>query len=131
METLYAIKGNRNRIETHFSEDGAQTSVTLMDSTSSATTVLWPETKTYTTMNWVEMAEEMASEAGEDSSIVFPKVTSTGNTETIAGFACRHWLIDDKTDVCMAQGLGNFGGGGSENLFNLYSAEIKSGKEIQ
>jgi len=39
-------------------------------------------------------------------------VTSTGETETIAGFTCRHWLIGDK-DVCVAKGLGYFGEGGS------------------
>ena len=133
METLYAIKGNRNRIETHFSEDGAQTSVTLMDSTSSATTVLWPETKTYTTMNWVEMAEEMANEAREDPSIVFPKVTSTGNTDTIAGFACRHWLIGDKQnlDVCMAKGLGFYGGGAGGVLDKLKDPALREKAKAQ
>jgi hypothetical protein len=133
METLYAIKGTHNRIETHSSEDGAQTSVTLMDNSSTATTVLWPETKTYTIMNWVEMAEEMATEAGDDSSIVFPKVTSTGNTETIAGFPCRHWLIGDKQnlDVCMAKGLGYYGGGPGGILEKLKDPALREKAKAQ
>jgi hypothetical protein len=61
-------------------------------------------------MDWGEMAEEAAGEAGKDSQIDFPKVTSTGKIETIAGVTCQHWLIGDKMDMCLAQGLGYFGG---------------------
>ncbi|HEV2666526.1 MAG TPA: DUF4412 domain-containing protein, partial [Blastocatellia bacterium] len=125
METRYAIKGTRNRIETHFPEGGAkaglmQTSVTLMDLSSGTMTMLFPQTKTYMTMNWEEMADEVAKEAGKDSPIVFPKVTSTGKTETIAGITCQHWLIGDKldTDVCMAKGMGYYGGGGSGGILD-------------
>jgi len=121
METRYAIKGTRNRIETNFPQESAgarllQTSVTLMDLSSGTTTMLIPQTKTYLTMNWAEMADEMGKVAEKDSPIDFPKVTSTGKTETIAGYNCEHWLIGDKTDVCMAKGLGYFGGGGSGDI---------------
>jgi uncharacterized protein DUF4412 len=123
METRYAIKGARNRIEAHFPQGGAQaslvqTSVTLMDLSSHTTTMLFPKTKTYMTMDWGERAEEMAKGAGKDSQFVFPKVTSTGKAETIAGLSCEHWLIGDKTDVCMAKGLGYFGGGGSGGILD-------------
>jgi len=123
METRYAIKGERNRIETHFPQAGAQaglmqTSVTLMDLSSRSTTMLFPKSKTYMTMNWGDMAEEITKGAGKDSTIDFPKVTSTGKTETIAGLPCEHWLIGDKTDVCMAKGLGYFGGGGSGGILD-------------
>jgi hypothetical protein len=93
----------------------------LMDFSSGTQTMLFPQTKNYMTMNWGDMAQEMAKEAGKDSSGDFPKVTSTGKTETIAGFTCQHWLIGDKQDmdVCMAKGLGYFGGGGeSGGIFN-------------
>jgi len=118
METLYSIKGSRNRSETHFSQSAEQpgvmeSSVTLMDVSSGTTTMLFPKTKTYMTMNWSEMAEEITEGAGKVSPIDLPKVTSTGKTETIAGVTCEHWLFDDKTDICMAKGLGYFGGGGS------------------
>src|SRR5215475_5499492 len=80
METRYAIKGARNRVEMHFPEGGAQAglmqaSVTLMDLSSRTTTMLFPKTKTYMTMNWGEMAEEMAKGGVKDSPIDFPKVT--------------------------------------------------------
>jgi uncharacterized protein DUF4412 len=123
METRYAIKGARNRVETHFPQNGAragvmQKSVTLMDLSSRTTTMLFPETKTYMTMNWGEMAEEMTKVAGKDSPMDFPKVASTGKTETIAGLNCEHWMIGDKTDVCIAKGLGYFGGGGSGGILD-------------
>jgi hypothetical protein len=123
VETRYAIKGTRNRIETNSSLGGAQTglmqeSVTLMDLSSSMMTTLFPQTKTYTTMNWGELAEEMSKEAGNGSPIDFPKVTSTGKTETIAGITCEHWLVGDNMDMCMAKGLGYFGGGGSGGILD-------------
>jgi Domain of unknown function (DUF4412) len=123
METRYAIKGARNRIETHFPPGSAQAavmqaSVTLMDVDSSTMTTLFPKTKTYTTMNWNEMAEEMSKAAGNGAPMDFPKVTSTGKTETIAGINCEHWLLDDKMDVCMAKGMGYFGGGGSGGILD-------------
>jgi hypothetical protein len=133
METRYAIKGTRNRIETLFSQDSAQANVTLMDSSSSTTTMLFPETKSYVIMNWVEMAEELAKEDGQDSSMVFPKVTSTSETETIAGFTCRHWLIgdDQNLDVCMAKGLGYYGGGAGGILDKLKDAALREKAQAQ
>jgi hypothetical protein len=116
LEVRYAIKGTRTRMETHTLQsdqqaDVTQTSVTLMDLSSNTQTMFFPQTKTYTTVDWGEMAEEAADETGKDSSIDFPKVTSTGKAETIAGVTCQHWLIGDKMDMCLAQGLGYFGGG--------------------
>ncbi len=123
METRYAIKGTRNRIETHFPQESAearlmQTSVTLMDLSSGTVTMLSPQTKTNLTMIGGEMAEEMTKGDGKGSSFDFPKVTSTGKTETIAGITCEHWLMGDKADVCMAKGLGYFGGGGSNSILD-------------
>jgi len=123
METRYAIKGARNRIEALFPQGDAQaslvqTSVTLMDTSSGTMTMLFPQTKTYVTMNGGEMAEEMTKGEGKDPLFDFPKVTSTGKTETIAGINCEHWLIGDKTDVCMAKGLGYFGGGGPSGILD-------------
>jgi hypothetical protein len=139
-EVRYVIKGIRTRIETQFSlpqfsPGGAQTSVmrtsvTLMDSSSTTQTTLSPETKTYTTMDFGEMAEKMAKEIGKDSSIAFPKVTSTGRTETIAGIACQHWMIGDTTDACLAKGLGSFGGGGSGGILDMLK-NLAQGKKTK
>jgi len=112
MEIRYAIKGARTRVETQLSQGSAQMGVMLMDMSSSTQTMLIPQTKTYMTMNWGEIAEKMAK--GNDASGDFPKVTSTGKTETVAGFTCQYWIVGDEqnTEVCLAKGLGYFGGGG-------------------
>lgn len=114
IEIKYAIKGTRTRVETQLSQGSAQTGVMLMDLSSGEQTMLMPQTKTYMTMNWAEMAGKMAKEAGKETSDDAFKVTSTGKTETVAGLTCQHWLIGDEQnmDVCMAKGLGYFGGGG-------------------
>jgi hypothetical protein len=130
LETRYSIKGASNRIETLSSQDSA---IVLIDSSLNTTTTLFPQAKSYVTMSWVEMAEEMAREAGEDSSIVFPKVTSTGETETIAGFTCRHWLIGDNQDldVCMAKGLGYYSGGSGGILDKLKDPTLREKAKAQ
>jgi hypothetical protein len=112
MEIRYVTKGSRMRVETQLSQGSAQTGVMLMDLSSGTQTMLIPQTKTYMTMNWGEMAGKMTD--GKDFSSDFPKVTSTGKTETVAGYTCQHWLIGDKQDmdICMAKGLGYYGGGG-------------------
>jgi Domain of unknown function (DUF4412) len=133
-ETRLSIKGARSRIEPLFSQDEAQTAIVLMDYSSGATTTLSPQTRSYATMNLVEMAEEMAKEAGEDSSLVFPKVTSTGESETIAGFSCRHWLIRDNyrdLDVCIAKGLGYYGGGPGGILDKLRDPALREKAKAQ
>ncbi len=112
MEIKYATKGSRMRVETQLSRGSAQSGVMLMDLASGTQTILIPQNKSYMTMNWGETMGMMSK--GKDSATDFPKVTSTGKTESIAGYTCQHWLIGDKqdTDICMAKGLGYFGGGG-------------------
>lgn len=130
LETRYAIKGARNRIEPLSSQDSA---IVLLDSSSNTTTTLFPQTRSYVTLNWAEIAEDMAQVAGEDSSLVFPKVTSTGETETIAGFTCRHWLIGDNQDldVCLAKGLGYYGGGSGGILDKLRDPALREKAKAQ
>jgi hypothetical protein len=117
MEMKYWIKGSRSRIETNLSRGGQEMGAILMDLSSGTQTMLIPQTKTYMTMNWggdggglKEMAEKMGK-AADDQPL---KATSTGKTETIADFTCEHWLMGERqeTDVCLAKGLGYFGGGG-------------------
>jgi hypothetical protein len=118
MEIRYATKGSRMRVETQLSQGSAQTGVALMDSSTGTMTMLIPQNKTYMTMNWGQMAGEMMAKGDEkDSPGDFPKVTSTGKTETVAGFTCQYWLFGDKqdTEVCIAKGLGYFAGAGGES----------------
>ena len=124
MEIRYAIKGSRTRIETQLTAGGSQMGAMLMDFAAGTQTMLIPQMKTYTTVNWNEeggikkMAEKMAEKAGSGDSF---KATPTGKTETIAGHTCTHWILGEKqdTDACLAKGLGFFGGGGdSGGLFD-------------
>ena len=141
MEIRYATKGSRMRVETQLSQASAQTGVMLMDFSSGAQTMLIPQTKTYMTANLGELVGKMTD--GKVSSVDFPKLTSKGETEKVAGYTCQHWLIGDKQDmdVCMAKGLGYFGGGGGqpggilEKLKNLamgdkLKAQIESNPEL-
>jgi len=117
VEFRYAIKGNRGRFEVMGSQDRSKTAVMLMDMSSRTQTTLIPQTKMYMTTNWGEIAKEMTKNAGKESSGDFPKVTSTGKTETIAGLSCEHWLLGDKQnmDWCMAKGMGYFVFGGQSD----------------
>jgi hypothetical protein len=113
------IKGTRLRIETEYAppqmaQGGKQTSVMLVDYSANTTTTLFPETKTYVTV----AGKGANNELWNHIPIGAPKVTSTGKTETIAGVTCQHWRIsndndNDDMDLCLAQGLGNFGGYGA------------------
>ncbi len=113
MEIKYAVKGSRTRIETQLAAGGTQMGVVLMDFATGTQTMLIPQMKSYTTINWnnqggiKNMAENMAGDASF-------KATPTGKTETIAGHSCTHWILGEKqdTDACLAKGLGYFGGGG-------------------
>lgn len=141
MNVQYATKGARMRVETPLSPGSAQTGVMLMDFSTGTQTMLLPQTKTYMNTNLGEMAGMMTSKNVEKDE--FPKLTSTGRTETVAGLTCQHWLIGDKqdVDVCMAKGLGYFGGGGPtggflEKLKNLalgdkMKTQIESNPELK
>lgn len=120
MEIKYAIKGSRTRIETQLAAGGSQMGAVLMDFASGTQTMLIPQMKTYTTMNWNEEGgiKKIVEKVGADNSF---KTTQTGKTETIAGHTCTHWILGEKqdTDACLAQGLGYFGGGSdSGGLFD-------------
>jgi hypothetical protein len=119
MEMKYSIKGSRSRIETALAAGGSEMGVMLMDMNSGTQTMLIPQTKTYMIMKWGEAGDQfmqMAKKIGQpdDQPAKAPKITSTGKTETVAGFTCEHWLIGDQqdTDICLAKGLGYFGFGG-------------------
>jgi uncharacterized protein DUF4412 len=135
MEVRYTIKGSRMRTETRLS---TQTSITLMDLSSGESTMLYPQTKTYMTLGTGEISEEMVKKAENAPPIDFPKVTSTGKTESIAGHTCQYWQFGDKMQMCLAQGLGYYGGGSSGILDKLkklgqgdkYKAQLNANPEF-
>lgn len=125
MELKYAIKGTRSRIETQLAQGSLATGVMLLDWSSGSQFMLIPQTKTYMSVNLAgadnkaqELADSLSKELGQAPSNSF-KATATGKSETIAGHTCQHWLMGDKqdTDVCLANGLGFFGGGQSGSIF--------------
>jgi hypothetical protein len=110
----YSIKGALSRIETSATEERQSfTGVMILDMKSGKQLMLMPPAKTYMEMNLKEIGEQF--KGGEDSTKV-PKLTPTGKQETIAGYTCEHWLVgeDQKTDMCVAKGIGFFGFGSNE-----------------
>jgi hypothetical protein len=121
-EIRYAIKGTKARSEAPLSAGGTQTGVMLLDLSSNLQTLLIPQTKTYMTVDLKQAAESMAKAVGQENAAENFKATSTGKTETVAGVSCEHWILGEKqkTDVCLARGMGYFGfGGQSGGVFEL------------
>lgn len=121
MEMTYFLKGPHTRIETRIPDVREGSAVMLWDTEGGKMTTLMPSRKMYITMDMKAGAEEMKNAAkemrksrGEEEETEFPKLTSTGKQETIAGYPCEHWLMGDKQelDMCVAKGIGYFGMGG-------------------
>jgi uncharacterized protein DUF4412 len=140
-EIRTAIKGSRTRTESEITlpqmsfggsnQSFTTKSVVIMDLSSMTMTTLDPQAKTYMIIKAGEKVTEMPKDT---TPIPVPKVTSTGKTETIAGYACKHWLFDDKMDMCMAQGLGNFNEGASggvlDRLKALTNTQLQANREF-
>ncbi len=122
VEMTYFIKGQHSRIETNLAQIPEGQSVMLWDLEGGKMTTLMPSKKVYMTMDLKETAEGVreaarkmkGSKDEEKEDTKFPKLTSTGKQETIAGYSCEHWLMGEKQDmdICVAKGLGYFGMGG-------------------
>jgi Domain of unknown function (DUF4412) len=116
MQMTYFLKGNRTRIETNLPDSPEGSAVMLWDTEGGKITTLMPSRKMYVTMDLKQAAEDFKGtkkSRGEDDT-EFPKLTSTGKQETIAGHVCEHWLMGEnqEVDICVAKGLGYFGMGG-------------------
>lgn len=120
MEMTYFLKGKHARIETKMPNLPAGEAAMLWDLDSGKMTTLMLSKKMYMTLDLQKNAEAMREASkgmkkpGGDAEEKFPKLTSTGKTETIAGYTCEHYLIGEKQemDMCVAKGLGYFGMGG-------------------
>jgi hypothetical protein len=129
-EMTYFLKSRHARIEVKVPDNPEGQGVMLWDLEDAKMTTLIPSRKMYMTIDMKQAAESMKGVTrdlkkpqGEEEK--FPKLTDTGNQETIAGHTCEHWLIGEKQDLdmCVAKGLGYFGmggqGGGLGALKNL------------
>jgi len=130
MEMTYFLKGRHARIETKIPNIPEGQTAMLWDMEGGKITTLMPSRKIFMTLDMKAAAESMkdfakdAKNNATDETNKFPKLTPTGQQETIAGYACEHWLMGDKQelDMCVAKGLGYFGmggqsGGGSFSAF--------------
>ena len=82
----------------------------LMEPGKSEVTMLMSSEKMYMVMD----ASAMARRGGMAPDSAPPKVTKVGTSETVAGRSCDNYLVGEKQDheVCVAKGLGFFGGMG-------------------
>jgi hypothetical protein len=126
---IYYIRPDRVRTETAAPEHPEAPFITITDLSKGESSTLFPAQKAYMTMS----LEGMMKAAGQDEEQQFPKLTPTGQKETIAGYTCEHYLMADQqnsqrnTDMCVAKGLGFFGMGGSsgKGVGMMFSSKMK------
>jgi len=111
IQMVYYLKSDRMRTETSMADNPDMQGVMIMDMPSAKMTTLMPKQKAYMTMDF----KDMKADAPQGKERSFPKITPTGQKETIAGYNCEHYLIGDEQnmDMCIAKGLGYFGMGGA------------------
>jgi hypothetical protein len=118
INVTYYIKGKLARMESTIPGHSTPDSIMLWDSSAGKFTTLLPSQKTYMTADLASMQER----AKKQDPNQIPKLTDTGKQETIAGYPCHDWIIEDQqhTEVCVAKGLGDFsmGGGGPEGYLS-------------
>jgi len=111
----YFVRSDRVRTETAMAEHPEAPFIVITDFSKGESTTLWPAQKSYMTFS----LEGMMKSAGQDEDQQLPKLTATGQKETIAGYTCEHYLMADQqngqknVDMCVAKGLGFFGMAGS------------------
>ena len=113
MEMVTMTKGAMSRMD--INSPGGEVYM-LTDSKTATTMTVMPAQKIYMVMDLKQMAEHMQQTTPGDKPPPPPKITKTGQSETIAGYKCEHYLMGDaqNVDVCAASGLGflGFAGGG-------------------
>jgi len=118
----YYQLGNRTRQEFEMNDVAA---VSIFDGTTGDIITLVPQQKQYLVMNMKQLGQQMGDMAkalqGQKSTtgdLSKMKVTATGQSETIAGISCAHYLFASSdeggrgpVDVCGATGMGFMGVG--------------------
>jgi hypothetical protein len=107
MDMTMSIKGDKIRSDMS-GMPGGQQMFMLMDLTALTMTTVMPDHKMYMTM---DMKGMQAMQHGDKPQHP-PKITATGQKETLAGRSCDDYQItsdDGKTvEICAAKGMGNF-----------------------
>lgn len=100
------LKAGRSRMDTQ--TEGTTVSM-IMDLSGGTMTTLMHEQRMYMVMDMRGMGQAMAQRGERPSEDARPpRITPTGQTETIAGHTCEHYLMGDEQemDVCAAKGMG-------------------------
>lgn len=108
-EVTYFIKGSKVRMEM---PSNAMHGFMIMDAGQGIMTTVIPSQKMYMKYDTKD-ATPQKTMSKEDF-----KITPTGQTETIAGHSCDHYLVgsEQDLDVCAAKGLGFMGGFGNNPM---------------
>jgi hypothetical protein len=123
---VYYVRPDTVRTETAMPEHPEAAFIQIMDLSNGKSTTLIPGQKKYMTTDFADVIKS----AGGDKEPMFPKITATGQKETIAGYTCEHFIMGEKQnmDICAAKGLGFFGMGGSSGkggLGAMFSSKMK------
>lgn len=115
MEMVHHVRGNRVRQE---ASGPMGPMIIIVDTESMEMTMLVPAQKSYMKMNMNDMqrmAEQMQQQSGAKGEV---EITPTGEEESIAGHACKHYVFAQNTtevDICAATGLGYYMAGSGMN----------------
>jgi hypothetical protein len=144
IESRYYAKGQRFRQEMAM---GGTSAVTITNFGEGKNYTLLPTQKKYLVMDYKAAGKALQEMVGKDKKPIAnrerPKITATGNKETVAGYSCEHYTMEVESgeiDLCVAKGLGYFamggnpmGGGGMDALsasnprYRELIAEFKDG----
>jgi hypothetical protein len=113
-------KGNKLRQEMAGPMEGM---ATITDGSTGKTISLIPQQKMYVVMDLKALGESMKGSGKETPNEgKIPKLTRTGQKETVAGISCDHVLVEpepnpqqEQVDICAARGMGMFLGLGGAN----------------
>jgi hypothetical protein len=108
---VYAVKGDKFRMDMPKGDHGADAGYMLFDNGAKKLFMVSDVRKSAVAVDMVKSKAADAASAAKDP----PKVTRTGKMDTVAGYECEIWKIEQKgkkSDACMADGLAWFSAGG-------------------
>lgn len=105
MEVVTSHKGDKSRIDMKAAQESGYS---VLDLRAGSMTMVMPSQKMYMVMSF--KGAEVGDETPDNTKL--PKIEPTGQSQTIAGHRCDHYLVtsdDGVMDICAAKGLGFFG----------------------
>ena len=111
---VYAVKGDKFRMDMPKGDHGGDAGYMLFDNGAKKMFIVSDVRKSAVAVDTTKAKADAANAAKADP----PKVTRTGKMDTVAGYECEIWKIEQKekkTDACMADGLSWFSAGGDSD----------------